>query len=201
MGGPTPLAGVSANRPRSGGAFSFVPAGLTAHIQYGAVSTDLITVDGATRPLYRHQTEGPARFLPSRRGLLLFDLDQFRRPATVPRSGCQSGDPRLRRLPNMIEGGNGASPGKPPGWHCLFVRVFLKLEPRPPLAGLFLAVGLDNVNWLAVARFLSTEIPCFPYTGSVFICTRWPGCPYSVWCRVNRPRTVDGTQPPIPAPN
>ena len=40
------LAGDSANRPRSGGAFSFVPAGLTAHIQYGAGSTNPHAVDG-----------------------------------------------------------------------------------------------------------------------------------------------------------
>ncbi len=28
-----------------------------------------------------------------------------------------------------------------------------------------------------------------------FFCTRWPDCPYSVWCRITRRTAVDGVLP------
>ncbi len=38
--------------PRSGGVASIVPAGLTAHIQFGAGSTDAVSVEGPKRTLH-----------------------------------------------------------------------------------------------------------------------------------------------------
>ncbi len=80
--------------------------------------------------------------------------------AQIQYDGCQSGDPRLRRLPNAIEAGNNAFPWRPPGRLPL---ASSNLKPRSPLAGLFLVVGPYNVNWLAVARFLGTAILGFGY--------------------------------------